>query len=66
MSLKVVKFDIKMYLNFSHFRGRTSGGGFKPWSKNGDKCRMGGLTKFSPNGGTPSPPKKTLSVASPA
>ena len=22
------------------------GGGDKPWSKNGDKCQMGGLTKF--------------------
>ena len=26
-SLKVVKFDTKMYLNFSNFRGRTSAGG---------------------------------------
>ena len=42
LSLKVVKFDTKMYLNFSNFRGRTSAGGDKPWSKNGDKCRMGG------------------------
>ena len=25
-----------MYLNFSNFRGRTSAGGDKPWSKNGD------------------------------
>ena len=52
-----------MYLNFSNFRGRTSAGGDKPWSKNGDKCRMGGgeLAKFSPDGGPPSPPgKKTL------
>ena len=38
-----------MYLNFSNFWGRTSAGGDKPWSKNGDKCRMGGLTKFSPD-----------------
>ena len=41
MSLKVVKFDTTMYLNFSNFRGRTSAGGDKSWSKNGDKCRMG-------------------------
>ena len=42
LSLKVVKFDTKMYLNFSNFRGQTLAGGDKPWSKNGDKCRMGG------------------------
>ena len=60
LSLKVVKFDTKMYLNFSNFRGRTSAGGDKPWSKNGDKCQMGGgLAKFLPDGGTPqSPPGK--------
>ena len=63
-SLKVVKFDTKLYSNFSNFQGRTSaeggGGGNKPWSKNGDRCRMGGggLTKFSPDRGTPSPPRK--------
>ena len=46
-----------MYLNFSNFRGRTSaGGGDKPWSKNGDKCQMGGLAKFSPDGGDPPSP----------
>ena len=27
LSLKVVKFDTKMYLNFQNFRGRTSAGG---------------------------------------
>ena len=50
-----------MYLNFSNFRGRTLAGGDKPWSKNGDKCQMGGggFAKFSPAGGTPqSPPGK--------
>ena len=31
---------------------RLGGGGDKPWSKNGDKCWMGGLTKFL-DGGTP-------------
>ena len=55
LSLKVVKFDTKMYLNISNFRGRTSAGGDKPWSKNGDKCWMGGLTKFLPDGGPPPP-----------
>ena len=60
MSLKVVKFDTKIYLNFSNLWGQTSagGGGGKPWSKNGDKCRMGGLTKFSPDGRTPQPPQE--------
>ena len=43
LSLKVVKFDTKMYLNYSNFWGRTSAGGDKPWSKNEDKCRMGGI-----------------------
>ena len=58
LSLKVVKFDTKMYLNFSNFRGRTSaGGGDKPWSKNGDKCQMGGIGKiFAGWGDPPSPP----------
>ena len=65
MSLKVVKFDTKMYLNFSNFRGRTSAGGAKPWSKNGDKCQMGGgIGKiFAGWGDPPSPPQeKTLRV----
>ena len=55
--LKVVKFDTKMYLNFSNFRGRTSAGGDKPWSKNGDKCQMGGIGKIFAGWGTPSPPQ---------
>ena len=64
MRLKVVKFDTKMYLDFSNFRGRTSAGGDKPWSKNGDKCRMGGIGKIFAGWGDPqSPPgKKTLVV----
>ena len=51
-----------MYLNFSNFRGRTSaGGGDKPWSKNGDKCRMGGIDKIFAGWGNPqSPQEKTL------
>ena len=61
LSLKVVKFDTKMYLNFFKFSGTNLGWGDKPWSKNRDKCRLGGLTKFLPDEGTPSPPrKKTL------
>ena len=52
-SLKVVKFDTKIYLNFSNFRGRTSAGGDKPWSKNGDKCQMGGIGKIFARWGDP-------------
>ena len=51
--LKISQIWQKMYLNLSNFQGRTSAEGDKPWSKNGDKCRMGGLTKFLPDGGTP-------------
>ena len=60
LSLKVVKFDTKMYLNFSNFWGRTSaGGGDKPWSKNGDKCRIGAIAKiFAGWGDPPVPPRK--------
>ena len=66
MSLKVVKFDTKMYLNFSNFRGQTSAGGDKPWSKNGDKCRMrGGIGNIFAGLGDPqSPQEKTLGVGS--
>ena len=51
LSLKVVKFDTKMYLIFLIFQifGDEPRLGGKPWSKNGDKCRWGGgggLTKF--------------------
>ena len=50
----------KNVFKFFKFSGTNLGwGGDKPWSKNGDKCRMGGLAKFSPDGGTPqSPPEK--------
>ena len=33
-------------------------GGGESWSKNGGKCGMGGLTKFSPDGGPPLSPGK--------
>ena len=56
LSLKVVKFDTKMYLNFSNFLVQTLVGGDKPWSKNGDKCRMGGdWQNFRRMRGPPSP-----------
>ena len=61
MSLKVVKFYIKMYLNFLIFQisGDELGGGDKPWSKNGDKCRMGGgIDKIFAGWGDPQSPRE--------
>ena len=41
------------------FRDKCRVEGDRLWSENGDKCRMGGgLTKFLPTGGTPSPREK--------
>ena len=56
LSLKVVKFDTEMY---SNFWGRTLAGGDKPWSRNGDKCRMGGGVDkiFARWGDSQSPPE---------
>ena len=51
----MVKFDTKMYLNFSNFRGRTSAGGISLGPKTGKSVDGGGLTKFV-GWGTPSPP----------
>ena len=45
-SLKVVKFDTKMYLNCSNFRGEPRLGGTSLGPKNGDKCQMGGIGKI--------------------
>ena len=39
-----------------------SGGGTGSGGENGDECQMGGLTKFSPTGGTPSPARKKKNV----
>ena len=47
-----------MYLNFSNFRGRISAGGDKPWSKNGDKCPMGGIGKIFAGWGDPKSPQE--------
>ena len=60
LSLKVVKFDKKMYLNFSNFWGRTYAGGqalVQKWGQVSDGGG-GGLAKFLLDGGTPSPPRK--------
>ena len=63
LSLKVVKFDTKMYLNFSNFRGRTlrgGGGGQAQVQKWGQVSDGGGgeLAKFSLDGDPQSPPGK--------
>ena len=64
LSLKVVKFETKLYLNFSNFRGRTSaGGGTSLGPKTGTSVRWeGGIGKiFTGWGDPPVPPrKKTL------
>ena len=47
LGLKVVKFDTKMYLNFSNFRGRTSARvGTSLGPKTGTSVGWGGLTKI--------------------
>ena len=57
LSLKIVKFYTKMY--FSSFWGQTSaGGGNKPRSKTGDKCRIGGIDKTFAGWGEPPSPKE--------
>ena len=50
----------KNVFKFFKFSGTNLGwgGGDKPWSKNGDKCRMGGLTKFLLDGGDPPFPQE--------
>ena len=63
--LKVVKFDTKMYLNFSNFWGLTSaGGGTSLGSKTGTSVRWGGLATFLPDGGPPSPPREKTCIYS--
>ena len=56
-SLKVVKFDTKMYLNF---RGGASagGGGEQALVQKRGQALDGGLTKILPDGGPPVPPWK--------
>ena len=58
LSLKVVKFDTKMYLNFSNFRGRTSAGGTSLGPKRGTSVGWGDFTKFSLDGGTGESPQE--------
>ena len=59
MSLKVVKFDKKMYLNFKNFWGQTSDwGGTSLGPQTGTSVGWGGLAKFLPDGGTPQSPQE--------
>ena len=54
MSLKVVKLTQKCIEIFQIFGDKPRLAGDKPWSKNGDKCRMGGIGKnFAGWGGGP-------------
>ena len=59
MSLKVVKFDTKMYLNLSNFRGRTSaGGGQALVQKRGQVSDGGDWQNFCRMGDPPVPPQE--------
>ena len=63
LSLKVVKFDTKMYLNFSNFWGWTSAGGSSLGPKMGTRVRWGDWQNFCWMGDPISPPpgkKRTL------
>ena len=67
LSLKVVNFDTKMYLNFSNFRGQTSAGeGQALVQKRGQVSDGGELAKFSPDGGTPQSPQEKNPAMSPS
>ena len=62
LSLKVVKFDTKMYLNFLNFRGRTSvgGGGQALVQKRGQVSDGGGrIGNIFAGWGGPESPGKT-------
>ena len=60
LSLKVVKFDTKMYLNFSNFQRRTSaGGGGQALVQKQGQVSVGGIGKIFAGWGDPqSPPGK--------
>ena len=58
LSLKVVKFDTKMYLNFSNFRGWTSAGGTNLGLKMGTSVGWGDWQTFRRMGEPPVPQEK--------
>ena len=53
MSLKVVKFNTKMYLNFSNFRGRTLAGGGQALVQKQGQVSDGGIDKIFTGWGDP-------------
>ena len=57
LSLKVVKFDTKMYLNLSNFRGRTSAGWGQALVQKRGQVSDGGIGKIFVGWGTPNPPQ---------
>ena len=59
MSLKVVKCNTEMYLNFSNFRGRTSTGGQALVQKRGP-VSDGGIDNIFAGWGPSVPQEKTL------
>ena len=46
LSFKVVKFDSKMYINFSNFRGQTSAGGAQALVQKWGQVSDGGIGKI--------------------
>ena len=66
MNLKVVKFDRKMYVNFSNFQGQTSaGGGGQALVQKRGQVSDGGIGKIFAGWGDPhSPQEKTLLLPS--
>ena len=66
LSWKVVKFDTKMYSNFSNFRGWTSaGGGQALVQKRGQVSDGGDWQNFRRMGGTPPVPPQEKNPAHP-
>ena len=55
LGLKVVKFDTKMYLNFSNFRGRTSAVGEQALVQKWGQVLDGGIGKIFAGWGDPPP-----------
>ena len=58
LSLKVVKFDTKMYLNFSNFRRQTSAGGGQTLVQKWGQVSDGGIDKIFAGWGDPPVPQE--------
>ena len=58
LSLKVVKYDTKMYLNFSNFRGRTSAGGGQALAQKRGQVSDGGIDNIFAGWGDPQSPQE--------